>query len=806
MRDLFADLRFAGRLLAKNPGFTLAAVVALGFSIGLSTAIFNAFSAMLLRPFPQIRDEERVVFLNSQQLRQPDSIYELSLPDFLDIRAQSKTLEGLTTHVSRTMIFTGGERPERVLGASISVEGFAMLGAQPVRGRLFRPEEGEAKNAQVALLSYALWQRRYGGKDNVIGRVETVNGAPVTIIGVMPAGFTFPDRHEMWMPMVYDPKPEERASHGHDAWARLRPGVTLDEAQAELSALAGQLAREHKLSNEGKGFVVRSLRERNTEDVAVLMRLMLGATIVVLLIACANVANLLLARAAARAHEIAIRVSVGATRGRIVRQVLTESLVLGLLGGAAGLLVAVWTDSLLMAAIPADEIPFWMTFGFDWRVFAFAAVAAVASSLLFGLFPALQVSRSTAMELREGARSSTGGRPARLMRQALVVGQVALSAVLLIGAGLFVRSFLKLRDAPPGYDPEGVITFRVGLPPTQFKDREVINRFFDRLTVRLGEMPGVEAVGAVSMLPGNGNNNNVFIVEGRPVPKSIQEADLATHRNISAGYLRAMRIPVLRGRGFGPDDVRGRPRVILIDQAFADRWFPGEDPIGRRLSFDLRADQPREWHTIVGIIGNVPQQLDRPYERGGYYQPFEQAEANFINYAVRVSGDPATYGPALQRAVSDVMPDIPIYNVFTMSYLHRLAYWERRFFGQVFGAFGLGALFLASLGVYGVMAYSVTQRTPEIGVRMALGATEGDVLRLVGRQGLWLVGLGLGLGLVSALGVSRFMGSLLYAISPTDPPTYFFFTLVLGFVGLLACWLPARRATRVNPIEALRTE
>lgn len=812
MRDILADLRFAARLLAKSPWFTLAAVVALGFGIGVSTAVFNTFSAVLLRPFPHIADEDRLVYLNSQQIKNPESIYELSLPDFLDIRAQSKTLEGLTTVTPRTMIFAGGDKPERVLGASISVEGFAMLGVKPIRGRLFRPEEGDPKAAPVAILGYPLWQRRYGGKNDVIGRVETINGAKHTIIGVMPAGFAFPDNHEMWTPLVYEPKPDQRASHYLAGWARLKPGVTLDEAQSELTTIAARLAREYKSYNHDKTFLARSARDEATADVAVLMRLMLGATVFVLLIACANVANLLLARAAARGNEIAIRVSVGATRGRIVRQVLTESLLLGMLGGMAGLLIAMWTDSLILAAVPREEIPFWMTFDFDWRVFAYASIAAVGSSLAFGLFPALQISRNTAMELREGGRAATGSRRARLVRQCLVVGQIALSAVLLIGAGLFVRSFLKLQSAAPGFDPEGVITFRVGLPPTQFKDKAQIQQFFDQLTPKLAQLPGVVAAGATSMLPGSGNNRNSFLIEGRPQSKTVGESDSATQHIVSPGYLAAMRVPLIRGRMFGPQDRRDTPLVALVDQKFAERWFPGEDPIGKRITQDnvTLGTEPRpegqRWSTIIGVIGNVPQQLDQPYERGSFYHCFEQFEANFMNYAVRVTGDPATYGPAMQRAVSSVMPDIPIYNVHTMSYLHRLAYWERRFFGQVFSAFGLGALFLASLGVYGVMAYSVTQRTPEIGVRMALGATEDDVLRLVGRQGLWLVGLGLGLGLVSALGVTRFMASLLYAISPSDPPTYFFLTLVLAVVGLLACWLPAKKATRVDPLIALRAE
>lgn len=802
------DLRFALRLLQKNPGVTLAAVIALGFGIGLTTAIFNIFSAVLLRPFPHIVDEDRVVIVGSQHLSQAGSHDELSQPDFLDLREQSRTLEGLTTTQGRTMIFSGGDVPERVLGASITTEGFDMLGIRPVLGRNFNAADGEPGATPVAILGHALWQRRYGGNEDVIGRIETINGHRVTIVGVMPPGFAFPFNHELWMPFLHEHKPDERASHYLPGWARLRPGVTLEEARAETAAIANRLAQAYPASNEGKGFSLRLVREEAAEDSGQAMVLMLGASLFVLLIACANVANLLLAKSAGRAHEIAVRVSLGATRGRIIRQVLTESLVLGVLGGGFGLLVAVWAGSLIIAAVPEGVMPFWLRFDFDWRVFVFASTAALGSTLFFGIFPALQASRNTATGLREGARAVTGGGRTRVLRQGLVIAQLALSAVLLIGAGLFVRSFLKLQSTPPGYDPNGIITFRVGMPPTQFTDREEIRRFFDALTPRLAEVPGVLAVGSTAMLPGDGNNSNAVLIEGRPMPRSIKDSDQATSHTVSHGYFAAMRIPLLKGRLFTAEDVRDKPPVALIDQRFAERLFPGEDPIGRRVTMDVFGTNENgpQWLTIVGIVGNVPQRLDRAYDRGGIYRAHEQLDYNFVSYAARVEGDPTTYAPALQQAVLQVRPDIPIYNVQTMRQLHERTYWDRKFFGQVFSAFGLGALFLAALGVYGVMAYSVTQRTPEIGVRMALGASEDDVLRLVGRQGLVLIALGLGLGLVAALGLTRFMAVLLFGVSPSDPPTYFVLTAVLASVGLLACWLPARRAARINPLDAIRHE
>lgn len=803
------DLRFALRLLYKNPGTTLAAVLALGLGIGLATAIFNTYSAVLLRPLPHIRDEHRLVFINSVQLSEPDDFDELSMPDFLDLRERAKTIEGLTTAQEKTVIFAGsGEgAPERILGADVSVEGFAMFGVRPVRGRLFGPADAEPGAAPVALLGYALWQRRYGGKDDVIGRTETINGHATTIVGVLPAGFGFPERSELWSPMSRQYREEtNRGSHSWNAWARLRDGVTLDEARAEIAGLASALAREHPATNENQSFATRLVRDEAVADSRLFVTLMLGGAISVLLIACANVANLLLAHATTRTHEIAIRVSVGASRARIARQMLTECVLLGALGGLAGLLVASWANGLIQAAIPDADIPFWIRLDFDWRVFAFAAGAALLASLVFGLLPALQAARNTATDLKEGGRANTGSRRTQSLRHSLVIVQVALSAVLLICAGLFVRSFQKMHERPLGFDPQGVLTFRVGLPQSQFAQREEVRRFFADLEPRLAAVPGVVATGAISLLPGNGDNDNAFIVEGRPLPRTLAEAAHSTDRIVSAGYFAALRIPLHRGRLLAESDMRETPAVCVVDEQFARRWFGDEDPIGRRILFGLEPSEKNRWMTIVGVVGDAPQRLDRARNDGSIYRLIAQTDVNFVSYAVRVQGDPGTYGPALQRAVLAVRPDIPIYSVMTLRQSLDIAYWNQRFFIQVFGAFGLGAILLASLGVYSVMSYAVAQRTAEIGVRMALGATEADVLRLVGRQGLALVGAGLVVGLAAALGVSHLIASLLFGISPTDPPTYFALTLVLGVVGLAACWLPARRATRVDPLVALRAD
>lgn len=806
---MLQDLRFALRLLVKQPGFTLVAVLALGLGIGLATAVFNTYSAVLLRPLPHLRDEHRLVFINSVPLNQPDDFDGLSMPDLVDLRARARTIEGLTTVQEKTMILAGvgaaAGTPERVLGADISVEGFPMLGVQPVLGRVFTSDESALSAPPVAIVSHALWQKRYGGSDDVIGRVEIINGVAATIVGVLPAGFGFPENTALWMPLRAAYQEKDRSDDDWSAWARLRDGVTLDEAQTEIAGIAAALAQERPATNRNRGFATRLVRDEATENERGFLKLMLGGAISVLLIACANVANLLLARATGRTHEIAVRISIGATRARIFRQMLTECLLLGLLGGAAGLLVATWANGLMVAAIPNVEIPFWIQFDFDWRVFLFATLAALVASLTFGLFPALQASKQSAHDLKEGPRTATGSRRTRTLRHALVVSQIALSTVLLIAAGLFIRSFLKMHGQPLGFDPQGVLTFRVGLPSGQFDEAEV-NRFFAELSPRLAATPGVIAAGAVSFLPGNGNNDEEFILGDRPAPATLAEAPRATERFVSPDYFEALRIPLVQGRLFNATDTRNSPGVCLVDQQFVQRWFGGQDPLGQRVRLSFDADDDAGWFTIVGVVGNVAQELHAPVTRGSIYRSIDQITVNFLSYAVRVQGDPATFGPALQRAVREVRPDIPIYQVLTLEHSLALAHWHQSFFVQVFTAFGLGALLLAAIGVYSVMSYTVAQRTTEIGVRMALGASAADVLRLVGGQGLLLVGAGLALGLVTAFGASQLLTSFLFGISPDDPLTYLVLTTVLAAVGGLACWLPARRATQVDPALTLRSE
>jgi putative ABC transport system permease protein len=798
---MLTDLKFALRMLAKHPGFTLFAVLAIGVGIGLSSAIFNAYSAIVLRPVPGIADEHRLVNVSSYVLERPNGNRGLSVPDALELAAQSKTLEGWTVLQARTMILGGGEKPERFLGTGISAGGFQMLGAQPLRGRLFRPDE--ETGAAVAILSHAVWQSRFGGRDDAIGQTVILNGSATTIVGVMPEGFRFPEQSDLWVPFGATAQNYPRSAGTFTGYARLKAGVSLDEAQAELASLGLNFARTYR-ENQGTSFRARAFREQISQGASGHVRLLLGAVIFVLLIACANVANLLLAKSAARAPEIAIRTSLGATRGRIVRQVLTESVVLGTLGGLAGLGIGLAANRLMLGAIPV-ELPFWMRFEFDWRVFGFAAGAAIGSAVLFGLFPALQVSRSTAGALKESARTGAGSRRSRFVRHGLVVSQVAMAMLLLVGAGLMIRSYLATQSVDYGFDTRGVLTFRVGLPQAQFRDREVVRRFFEQFEARLGQIPGVQGAGATSLVPGNGLSITPFHIEGRERAKNFDASPFAVYRYVSPGYFPALGIPLLRGRLFTEDDRPDTPRVALIDQACADKWFPGVDPIGRRISVS-GPGRPDDWFTIVGIVGNVTQRLESESPRHSLYTSARQQDFNFVNYLVRTEGDPTTYVQKIQDAALAVQPDIPIYSVLTLERSLAQAYWDRRFFGQLFTTFGAAALFLAALGIYGVMAFTVTQRTPEIGVRMALGAQRRDVLVLIGRQGLTLVLLGIALGLVAALGLTRLLANFLFGVNPSDPATYLVLTAVLGTVGLVACWLPAARASRVDPIVALRAE
>ena len=806
---MLSDLRFAFRQLAKSPGFTAVAVIALALGVATSTSMFTFYNALLVRPLPFIADEDSLLYIRTYNVKNPKDDFDSSVPDFRDLRRESQTLASALTLWNRTYILAGTERPDRALGSWITADGFQTLGVQPKLGRLFRAEEGKPGSPPVAILSHALWQRTFGGNPEVVGQQVKMNNESVTIVGVMPEGFGFPENSQLWQPFPDDTmtKEGERGSHGWPIYARMKPGVTVQQVQAELDTLGARLEQAHPTTNAGLRFRALLVRDEATRDERLAMQLMMGAVVAVLLIACGNVANLLLARAASRTREIAVRMALGASRGRIIRQVLTESLVLGTLGGAVGLLLTFWETDFVLGFVPV-EIPFWIKFDQDWRVFAFALVATIGSSLTFGLIPALQASRpDLAHELKDGARGGTGSGAARRFRSALVVAQLALTLILLVVAGLMTRSFLHLHRSNPGLDPSCVFTFRTGIPPTIEQDENAIRIFFKGAEDRLRAVPGVESVGFMSYLPlSNNTNNSSFVIEGLPEP-APGNRPFVTVRAASPGVFPVLRIPLQRGRLFDDRDRADTPLVGVVDEAFVQKFFPLEDPIGHRISFGDQEDGPkRKWVTIVGVVGNIVQRPAARESEPSVWGAAAQGPDNFMSCVMRVQGDPAGYARAAQDAVLAARSGIPIYYPLPLAKVATDAMWSQRFFGGLFVSFGVLALFLAALGIYGVMAYSVSQRTQEIGVRMALGADPGLVVAMMLRQGLRLVAIGLALGFIGAWFTAQLLASLLHGVQPHDPPTFALVPLLLAAVALAACYLPSRRATLIDPLVALRAE
>ncbi len=806
---MFADLRFAFRQLAKAPGFTFVAVLALALGVATATTNFTFYNALLVRPIPFLADEDSLVRIRTYSVKTPEGDFDDSVPDFKDIRASAPSLANALTLWNRTYILSGTERPERALGAWITADAFQTLGVKVIMGRVFRPDEGKPGAPQVVILSYGLWQKSFGGNPDILNTQVKLNNESVTVVGIAPEGFAFPEICQLWQPFPENlqSSEDERGSHGWPVFGRLKPGATLGQLQAELDTLGNRLEHDHPNTNTGLRFRALLVRDEATRHEKLSLQLMMGAVIAVLLIACGNVANLLLARAASRSREIAVRAALGAGRGRIIRQVLTESLLLGGLGGFFGLVLMFWEKDLVLSFIPVD-IPFWIQFDTDWHVFAFALAATIGSSVFFGLFPALQASRpDLTHELKDGARGGTGSGRSGRVRSALVVVQLALTLVLLVVAGLMTRSFLHLQNIDPGLDPRGVFTFRTGIPPTIEKDEKVALKFFEAAEDRLREIPGVQSAGFISYLPLNNNNNSsTFFIEGRPDPIPANRLH-ATGRAASPGVFPTLKIPLRRGRLFDARDRADTPRVALVDETFARQFFPDEDVIGRRITYsDPEEGEKRKWFTIVGVVGDILQEPSARRHDPSMWCAMAQVPDNFMNGVMRVEGDPAGYQRAAQDAVIAARSDIPIYYPFPLTKVASDSMWSQRFFGGLFVSFACIALFLASLGIYGVMSYSVAQRTQEIGVRMALGAEPSAVVSMMLRQGLRLVVIGLVLGFIGAWIAAQSLASLLYGVSPHDPPTFAAVPLLLAAVALAACWLPSRRATLVPPVIALRSE
>jgi putative ABC transport system permease protein len=805
MNTLWQDLRYGARMLFRNPGFTAVAVLALTLGIGATTAIFSVVNSVLLKPLPY-PDSEQLVFL-SENHPQIEGM-SISYPNYQDWRAQNEVFEAIGVYRRQAYNLTGAGEPERLTGGMMSAEMFAALRVNAMRGRVFTSDDDKPDATPVVVLSYGLWQRRFGGDPGILDQQLTLNGRSYTVIGIMSPDYQFPARVELWTPVGLSAKApgwESRGNHpGLYGIARLRPGLTIEQARANMESIAVNLEKQYPNSNTGNRVTITPALEAFIGDVRPAMRVLLGVVALVLLIACANVANLLLARSTSRQKEMAIRTAMGASRWRIVRQLLTESILLSLAGGALGLLLATWGVKLIIAISP-NSIPRSREIGVDNRVLIFTIAIAALTGIIFGLVPALQASKPDLNEtLKDAGRGSTGRR--HVLRNVLVVAEVMMTMMLLVGAGLMIRSFYRLQHVDPGFNADNLLTFAIALPTQKYKeDAQQIN-FYEQLAERLRRLPGVEAVGLATGLPlGNNGNQTSFVVEGQP-PPTPDKTPLTEMVAASPDYFHAMGITLLKGRNFTEADTKDTPRVTLIDEAFARRYWPDEDPIGKHIR--VGGNDPRNPLTeVVGVVRRVKMEgLKQDSDRVQSYYPFRQLPYNGMTVVVKTGGDPIALASAAREQVFAIDPDQPIANLNSMQKLRADSIAPERLNLMLFTCFAVVALVLASVGIYGVMSYSVTQRTHEIGIRMALGAQPRNVLGMVVRQGMLLTMTGLALGIGGALLATRLMASLLFGVSATDPLTFVAIPLLLAAVALGACFVPARRATKVDPMIALRYE
>jgi putative ABC transport system permease protein len=797
------DLRYAFRQLIKAPSFTAIAILTLALGIGACTAIFSVVNVVLLRPL-DYPEPGRVVIIRETQLSQfPE--FSVSPPNYLDWEKQTKSYEYLAAYSGAGLNLTGEGEPQRLVGVKATAHYFNAYGVKPVLGRMLLPEEDAPGKSHVVVLSYPFWQRVFGGTSDVVGRPIQLNGEPYTVVGVAPAGFGLTSKIDVWTPMAF--KPDEtandaRGGHYINVVGRLRPGVTVAQARAELEVIASQLAKQYPDSNKGWGIFLMPLQDYLVRDVRPVLYTLLGAVGCVLLIACANLANLLLARATARHREISIRAALGASRIRLVRQLLTESVVLSLCGGVAGVILARWGLDTLLALAPTS-LPRLTEIHLDSGVLIFSLALSIITGLVFGIAPAWLAARADVNEaLKQGTRGSTEGGARGRLRSALVVLEVTFALMLLGGAGLLARSFMQLAHVDPGFAPENATLLRLSLPQKKYAMPEQQTAFADALLERVKVLPGVQSAGITHSMPLVSDYVLGFNIEGRP---AIAPSDLPStnYYAVTPDYFRAMGIRLIRGRTFTPQDDARAPRVAVINETMARQHFPNEDPIGKRINI---TNGPDTWRQIVGIVGDIKQYGVDKATSAQSYEPFAQVPFSSLNVVIRTNGAPAALLGALRPAVYAVDKDQPIGTIRPLEEIMAESIASQRFAMTLLTVFSLVALVIAAVGIYGVMAYSVVQRTGEFGIRMALGAQQGDVLRLVLAQGGKLVGLGLIIGLAGTLAASRAMGSMLFNTSAQDPLTLGTITLLLGAVALIACLLPANRATKVNPIEALRAE
>jgi putative ABC transport system permease protein len=807
METLWQDLRYSIRMLFKSRVVTIVAIAAIALGVGANTAIFSVVNAVLLRPLP-FDKPEHLVRLYTTNIKKGVDSNPTSYLTFLDWRDQSHSFEQVAAFSEGSAAITEGETPEQIQGVTISSAIFPMLGAKPILGRTFTAEEDKPGKTHVAVISEGLWRRRFGGDSGIIGRNIMLGGDSTTIVGVMPSSFKFPitaDSLEFWVPLdPYSAVNRERRANYLSVVARLKPEASLEQAQSDMNSVSAQLQEALPEVNTARGIRLVSLHEATVGSVRSALLVLLGAVGFVLLIACANVANLLLARASGREKEIAVRTAMGATRGRIMRQLITESVLLSCIGGAVGLLLALWGVDFLVSWIP-DSVPRAHEISLDSNVLLFTFGVSIFTGFIFGLAPALTASKLDLNEsLKESGRGGTGGAKRSRLRNVLVISEIALSLMLLVGAGLLIRSFEQLRLTNPGLNPERVVTMSVSLSETKYRDDNQQARFFKELIDRIKASPGVASAGIVDPLPLSNNvAQSSFSVEGRP-PLAPGDRLITHSRRVSADYLLTMQIPLLSGRALSDRDNEDAPKVMMVNETLARRYFPGEDPVGKRATVTVAPGFTAE---IIGVVGDVKHRSLDLESGPEAYVSYLQAPTSSASLVIRSAAiDPTSVLPSVRNIVGQLDRDLPVADVRTMNDLLSDSVASRRFNMFLLGSFAMVALLLAGVGIYGVMAYSVAQRTREIGIRIALGAQARDVLKLVVGQGMYTAMIGVGIGLAGAFGLTRVMASLLFGVSPTDPVIFAAVALLLSLTALVACYIPARRAAKVDALDALRSE
>ncbi len=813
METLWQDIKYGLRMLGKSPAFTAVAILTVALGIGANTAIFSVINAVLLKPLPYPHPDGLVkVWTHFTGIGLPNDQNWFSPPEFRELREQNRSFSDVAVLGGNGRYSLGvSGNPQSVNGATVSPSLFTILGVSPQLGRTFTAEEAEQGRDRVVILGYGLWQRAFGADPQIVGKDIPIDGRSCTVIGVMPQGFDYPAPSELWTPQVFvatDFTPDNRGNHGYEVLGRLKPGVSLAQARTDMEALSKSIIeqnRDYPYQRFGFALILHPLLEETVGDVKASLWVLMGAVGSVLLLVCANVAGLLLVRSTARQKEIAVRVALGAGTKRIVRQLLSESVLLSLLGGSLGLLL---TPLLLnvIVTLSANALPRVVSSGIDRGALLFTFVVIVGTGILFGLAPALEASRGVRYDiLKEGGRSTVEGRTSHRLRRIFVAAEAALAVILLACSGLLLRSFVKLLQVDPGFRPEGVLTVQVGLPAAKYAKPEQMRAFFHELVSRVQQLPGVRAAGAVSILPLSGQSNSgTTTVDSRAVAPQDASPE-ADWRVVTPGFFQAMGTPLLAGRFFEERDSDTAAPVAIIDETMAHTYWPNEDPIGKRIKRGgARSKAP--WMTIVGVVRHVRYRTLEARSRVQLYWPEAQNPTNFMGLAIRTAADPMSLAPAVQKTVLELDAQQPVDHVLTMQELMADSLARRRLTMTLLAAFAGGALLLAALGIYGVTAYMVTQRQQEIGLRMALGASRADVLGLAIGQGMSLLFAGLGAGLVASLGLTWVLSSLLFSVRPYDPVSLAAAAAALALVALIACCVPAWRATRVDPMVALRYE